>query len=95
MKPNAKLKESKRKRKEKSKDSVNSKRRLPIDKLKLMPSELREPSRKVKDKPEKEKDLNNKREKEFKPILRSLDKDNSLRSSQVWQNKQESNERTT
>ena len=83
MKLNAKLKESKRKRREKFKDSVNSKRRLPIDKLKSMPSELREHSRKVKDKPEKEKDLNNKREKESKPTSRLLDNANSLKSNQV------------
>ena len=68
MKPNVKHKELERKRREKSKDSVNSKRRPPIDKLKSMPSELREHSRKVKGKPEKEKDLNNKRERESKLI---------------------------
>ena len=43
-----------------------------------MHSELRELSKKVRDKPEKEKDWNNRREKESKLISKLLDKDNSL-----------------
>ena len=56
MKLNVKPKESRRRKKEKSKDSENFKKRLLIDKLKLMPSEPRELSKKVRDKPEKERD---------------------------------------
>jgi len=83
------------KRKEKSKDSGNFKKRLLIDKLKLMHSEQREHSKKAKDKPEKERDWNNKRGKEFKLTSKLLDKDNSLRNKPVLQNKLESKEKTT
>jgi hypothetical protein len=47
------------KKKEKSRDSENFKKKPPTDKQKLMPWEPKEHSKKVKDKPEKEKDLNN------------------------------------
>ena len=54
-----------------------------------MPLEPKELSKKVKDKPEKERDSNKLRDKEFKLILRSLDKSNSLRNNQVLVNKLE------
>jgi len=99
IKKNLKLKwrhkESRRRRKEKSRDLENFKKRLPIDKLKLMLLELRELSRKVKDRLEKERDWSNKREKEFKLISKLQDKDNSQRSKEILQNKPELKERTT
>jgi len=60
-----------------------------------MLSEPKEPSRRVKDRPEKERDWSNKREKESKPISKSPDKDNSLRSNKTLLNKPELRERTT
>jgi len=60
-----------------------------------MPLEPREHSRRVRGKPEKERDWNNKREKESKLILKLLDRDNSLRSNQTLLNKPESREKTT
>tara|TARA_B110000503_G_C7120612_1_gene402344 strand:- start:522 stop:728 length:207 start_codon:yes stop_codon:yes gene_type:complete len=68
MKLNANIRDSRMKRKEKSKDSENYKKRQLIDKPKLMLYEPREHSKKVKDKQEKERDLNNKSGREFKPI---------------------------
>jgi hypothetical protein len=95
MKLNVKLRESRMRKKEKSKDSENYKKRLLIDKLKLMPSAPKELSKKVKDKPEKERDLNNKRGREFKLIWKLLDKDNFLKSKLVLLNKLELKERIT
>lgn len=99
IKKNLKLKwrhkESRRRRKEKSRDLENFKKRLPIDKLKLMLLEPRELSRKVKDRLEKERDWSNKREKEFKLISKLQDKDNSQRSKEILPNKPELKERTT
>jgi len=95
MKPNAKLKESRMRKKEKSNDSENCKKRLLTDKLKLMHSALKEHSKKVKDKPEKERDLNNKSVRESKLILRLPDKDNLPKSKLVLLSKLESKERTT
>jgi hypothetical protein len=54
-KPSKKVKDSKKKRSAKYKDLESFKRRLLIDKLRLMHSEPRELSRKVKEWPEKEK----------------------------------------
>ena len=98
IKKNMKLKwrprESRRRRKEKSKDLENSKRRLLIDKLKLMLLEPRELSKKARDKPEKERDWSNRREKESRLISKLPDKDNSLKSNQTLLSKPESKERT-
>lgn len=83
------------KRKEKSKDWESFKKKLLIDKQKLMPWEPRELSKKVRDKPEKERDLNKPRDKEFKLISKSPDKDNSQKNNQVLVNKLELRERIT
>ena len=99
IKKNTKLKwrpkESRKRRREKFKDLENSKRKLLTDKLKLMHLEPRELSRRARDKPEKERDWSNRREKESRLILKLPDKDNSLRSNQTLPNKPESKERTT
>jgi hypothetical protein len=50
------LKELKTRKKEKFKDWESFKKKLPTDKQKSMLSELKELLKKVKDKPEKEKD---------------------------------------
>ena len=68
MKHNLKLKESKTRKKERFKDLESFKRKLPIDRLKSMLSEPKELLKKVRDKQEKEKDLNTKKDKEFKLI---------------------------
>ena len=52
-------------------------------------------SKKVRDKPEKEKDSNNKRDKESKLNWSLPDKSNLLRNKQVLVNKLELKERTT
>jgi len=57
--------------------------------------EPRELSKKVRDKPEKERDWNKQREKESRLISKLLDKDNSLRSKQTLLIKPELRERTT
>jgi hypothetical protein len=49
-------------RREKSRDSESSRRKLLIDRLRSMLSELRELSRRVRDKLGREKDLNTKKE---------------------------------
>jgi hypothetical protein len=54
--PNLMLKELKTRKKEKFKDWESFKKKLPTDKQKSMLSELKELLKKVKDKPEKEKD---------------------------------------
>lgn len=81
--------ESRMKKRRKSKDSVSSKKKLPIDKLKLMLLGPRELSRKAKDKPENVKDSSTKRDKEFKLILRLPDRSNSLRNKPVLPSKLE------
>jgi hypothetical protein len=49
-------------RREKSRDSESFRRRLLIDKQKLMPLEPREHSRRARDMPEKERDSSTKRD---------------------------------
>ena len=78
-KPNKKLKDSKKKRNVKYKDLENFKRRLLIDKLRLMHSEPRELLKKVKEWPEKEKSSSKPKEYEFRLTSRRLDKSNSRR----------------
>lgn len=60
--PNLKLKELRMKKKEKSKDSENFKKRQLIDKLKSMLLELKEHLKRAKDKLGKEKDWNTRRD---------------------------------
>ena len=81
--------ESRMKKRRKSKDFVSSKKKLLIDKLKLMLLGPRELSRKAKDKPENVKDSSTKRDKEFKLILRLPDRSNSLRNKPVSPSKLE------
>jgi len=92
---NKSIKGRKKRKREKFRDSENCRRRLLIDKLKLMLLELREPSRRVRDKHVKEKSLSKQRDKEFKPISRRPDRSNSKRKLLLWLNKLESRERTT
>ena len=84
-----KLRESRRRRREKSKDLESSRRRLLIDRLKLMHLGPREPLRRARDKPEKEKDSNKPRDKESKLISKLLDKSNLLRNNPAWVSKLE------
>ena len=51
--------------------------------------EPREHSKKVKDKPEKERDSNKPKDKEFKLISKSPDKNNSQKNNQVLVNRLE------
>lgn len=81
--------ESRTKKRRKSKDFVSSKRKLPIDKLRLMLLGPRELSRKVRDKPENAKDSSTKRDKESKLILRLPDKSSSLKNKPVLPSKLE------
>lgn len=60
-----------------------------------MPLELKEHLKRVKDRPEKEKDWSNKRSKELWLIWRLQDKDNLLRNKEVWLNKPELSEKIT
>jgi hypothetical protein len=95
MSTNWKSKELRMKRKEKYNDSVNCKKKLLIDKLKLMRLEPSEPSKKVSDKPEKERDLNNRRNKESLLTLRLLGIDSLLRNNLAWPSKPELSVRIT
>ena len=83
MKLNSRPLESRMKKKRKSKDSENFKKKLLIDKLKLMLLGPRELSRRVRDKLESVKDLSTKRDKESKLISRSPDRSNSLKNNRV------------
>jgi hypothetical protein len=62
MKLSLRLKESRTRRKEKSRDSENSKRRLQIDRQKSMPSEQRELLKRESDRLESERDLSIRRD---------------------------------
>jgi len=95
LRPSKKLKESEKKKSAKFKDLESFKRRQQIDKLKLMPLELREHLKRVRETPEKEKSSRPQRDKEFRLIWRSLDKSNSKRKLLLWLNRQELKERTT
>ena len=77
LKPNKKLKDLRKKRSAKYKDSESFKRRLLIDKLRLMHSEPRELLKKEKEWPEKEKSSSKQKGREFKLTSRKLDKSNS------------------
>jgi hypothetical protein len=81
-------------RKRKSRDSESSKRRLPIDKLKLMPSELREPLKRVKEMLESVRDLNTKKDRESSLTLKSPDKHNLPKSRSLLLNKPVLKEKT-
>ena len=95
LKPNKKLKDLRKKRSAKYKDSESFKRKLLIDKLRLMHSEPREPSRKVREWPEKEKSSSKPKGKEFKLTSRKPDKSNSRRKLLPWLNRLEWREKTT
>jgi len=92
---NKKLKDLEKKKSAKFKDLENFKRRPLIDKLKLMLWEPREHSRKVREMPEKEKSSRQQRDKEFRPIWRLLDRNNSKKKHPLWLNKQELKEKIT
>jgi len=62
LKPNKKLKEREKRKSAKFRDLGSFKKRLPIDRPKLMPFGLREHLKREKDKPEKEKSLKQPRE---------------------------------
>jgi hypothetical protein len=69
MRPNSKLRESRRRRREKSKDSENFRKKPLTDKPKLMHLELKELLKRVRDKLENVKDSSNKRYNASKLIL--------------------------
>jgi hypothetical protein len=92
---NKKLKDWEKKKSAKFKDLENFKRRLLIDKLKLMLWEPREHSRKVREMLEKEKSLRQLKDKEFRLIWKLLDRNNSKKKLLHWLNKQESKEKIT
>lgn len=79
MRNNKRPKELEKKKRGKSSVCENSKKRQLTDRLRLMLCEPREPSRRARDKPEKEKSLNRPRGKESKLTSKRLDKSNSLR----------------
>lgn len=83
------------KKKRKFKDLESFKKKLLIDKLRLMLLGPRELSRKERDKPENVKDSSTKRDKEFKLILRLPDRSSSLRNNPVSPNKPESRGKIT
>lgn len=86
---NLRPQELRMKKKRKFKDLESSKKKLLIDKLRLMLLGPRELSRKERDKPENVKDLSTKRDKEFKLILRLPDRSSSLKSNPVSPNRPE------
>jgi len=92
---NLRLRESRRKKKEKFRDSESSRRRQPIDKLKSMPSERKEFLKREKDRLENVKDLSNRRDSVSLLILKLLGKSNLLRSNRVLLNRPELKEKTT
>jgi len=92
---NLRLRESRRKKKEKFRDSESSRRRQPIDKLKSMPSEPKELLKREKDRLENVKDLSNRRDSVSLLILKLLGKSNLLRSNRVLLNRPELKEKTT
>ena len=92
---NLRHRESRRKKKEKFRDSENSRRRQPIDKLKSMPSEPKELLKRERDRLENVKDLSNKRDSVSLLTLKLLGKSNLLRSNRVLLNRPELKEKTT
>jgi hypothetical protein len=92
---NLRLRESRRKKKEKFRDSESSRRRQPIDKLKSMPSEPKELLKREKDRLENVKDLSSRRDSVSLLILKLLGKSNLLRSNRVLLNRPELKEKTT
>lgn len=95
MRSNKRPKGWEKKKKERSSVCENCKKRLLTDKLKSTPWEQREPLRRVRDRPEKEKSLNRPRGKESKPILKKQDKNNSKKKPLPWPSKLASREKTT
>ena len=95
LRNNRRHKGSERRRSVKFKDLESFKKRLLIDRLKLMLYEPRGHSKRESDKLEKEKDSNKLREKESKLISKKPDKSNSKRRHQHLQNRLELKEKTT
>jgi hypothetical protein len=62
LRPNKKIKERRKRKSAKFRDLESFKRRLLTDRLRLMPLEQRELSRREREMPEKEKSLNRPRE---------------------------------
>lgn len=91
MKP----RESKRRKKERFKDSESFKRRQLTDRLKSMLLGPRELSKRARDKPENVKDLSSKRDSASRLTSSWLDRDNFQRNSKVSLIKQELKERIT
>ena len=89
------LKESEKKKKERSNDLESSKRKLQIDKLKSMLCEQREPSKREKDKLEKEKSSNRPRDSVSRLTSRRQDKSSSRRKPLPQPSRLEQKERTT
>ena len=87
MRNNKKPKESEKKKRGKSNVCESSKKRQLTDRLRSMLYEPREHSRRVRDKPEKEKSLNRPRGKESKLTSKRLDKSNSLKKHLPSQNR--------
>ena len=79
MRNNKRPKELEKKKRGKSNVCVSSKKRQLTDRLRLMLYGQREPSRRERDKPEKEKSLNRPRGRESKLTSKRLDKSNSLK----------------
>ena len=76
-------------------DSVSFKKKLLIDKLKSMPFVQREPSKRVRELPEKEKNLNKPKDSAFRLTSRKPDKSNSKKRHRLWLNKLGLKERIT
>lgn len=68
-------------------DSVSFKKKLLIDKLKLMPSVQREPSKRARELLEKEKNSNRPKDNAFRLISRKPDRSNSRKKLPPWLNR--------
>ena len=84
-----------KKRSVKSKDSESFKKKPPTDRPKSTPSEPREPSKRAKEWPEKEKSSSKPKDSASRPTSRRPDKSNSRRRLLPWLSRPEWNERTT
>ena len=95
LRSNRRPRDSEKKRNGKSSAYVSSKKRLPTDRPKLMPSEPKEHSKRARDKPEKEKSSSKPRDSEFRLTLRRPGKSNSRKRQWPWPSRLASKERTT
>jgi len=78
-----------------SRDSESFRRRLLTGRRKLMHSEPREPSKRAREAPEKEKSWKWQRDRESKPISKKPDRGNSRKRLPHWLSRLELKERTT